>query len=91
MPLAVLGGASGGDFGFPQQAFETPPWNLGIELVPVGLLTAGSPVFFGWRWMVKQKASTELDSNIPPNGNRKIIVKSTFGRGYVSSQEGSHL
>jgi len=26
VPLAFLGGASGGDFGFPQQAFETPPW-----------------------------------------------------------------
>ena len=50
VPLAFLGGASGGDFGFPQQAFETPPWSLGFS-GSSGLLVACWPVCC-WRWII---------------------------------------
>lgn len=30
VPLMGLGGASGGDFGFPLQALEVPTWRLGV-------------------------------------------------------------
>ena len=50
VPLAFLGGASGGDFGFPQQAFETPPWSLGYW-GSSGLLVACLPVCC-WRWII---------------------------------------
>ena len=36
VPLMGLGGAAGGDFGFPLQALEVPTWRLGFFGVPHG-------------------------------------------------------